>query len=280
MVMLKELYLNSKSELEKAGIESPAFDALCIFESVLGFKGRGYIAVHGGDAVSDEKAGECIKKINQRKTRPLQYVLGQWEFMERTFFVGEGVLIPREDTEVLVRAACDFIGNRSAKVLDLCAGSGAVAVSVALNCPQTEVKAVELSPLAMQYLEKNINALCPDRVQAVYGNVLETPAETENFDVIVSNPPYIPTADIAGLSKDVQCEPFLALDGGEDGLIFYRAILDNYVPLLKKGGLLAVEIGIHQSAEVSHLFEKSGLININVSKDLNGIDRVVLGVKE
>lgn len=279
MVRLKELYLNSKAELEKAGVESPAFDVLCIFEQVFDFNGRGYITVHGDDIVSDEKAEMCINMINERKSRPLQYILGKWEFMGLDFFVGEGVLVPREDTEVLVRTACRFIGEKSAKVLDLCAGSGAVGISVALECANANVKEVEISSLAMDYLKKNIEKLCPKRVEAVYGNVLEAPIGDEKYDVIVSNPPYIPTDDINTLSRDVKCEPLLALDGGKDGLVFYRAILENYLPLLNESGLLAVEIGLDQSQDVCDLFHQYGLCEVEDYKDLNDIDRVIKGIK-
>ncbi|MDR1565566.1 MAG: peptide chain release factor N(5)-glutamine methyltransferase [Oscillospiraceae bacterium] len=276
---LKDFYIAIKQELTKAGIESPAFDALCIFEHVLGFKGRAYLSIKGEESISEASAAKIAHMAEQRKSLPLQYVLGSWSFMDMELELGEGVLIPREDTEVLVRLAGEFIGSAELRVLDLCAGTGAVALGVARLCPKAQLTAVELSPAAFEYLERNIKRHCPERVSALAGDVLAPPQIEGGLDVILSNPPYIPSADIASLQWEVKKEPELALNGGTDGLDFYRAITTLWLPLLNKGGLLAFEVGIGQSEQVAELLKAAGLSCVEGRKDLNGIVRCCCGCR-
>lgn len=208
---------------------------------------------------------------------PLQYILGEWEFYGLTFYVGEGVLIPRPDTEILVEQALCFLKDRpGANVLELCAGSGCVAVTIA-KYADAAVTAVELSPQAFCYLQKNI-ALHSVPVQAVQGDLFAGVAGA--FDLILANPPYIRTGELDALSREVKHEPMLALDGGSDGLRFYRAIAELYRDNLAAGGRLLLEIGYDQRAEVTAILAGAGYQNIICFRDYGGNDRVISAEKQ
>ena len=192
------------------------------------------------------------------------------------------MLIPRPDTEILCETAADFLqknGVSAPRVLDLCAGSGCVGLGIASLYDGVSVTEVEWSDEALAFLRQNAadSGLNATVLQA---DVLtDPPADLGAFDVLVSNPPYIPSAELPTLMPEVQCEPAMALDGGADGLTFYRAIADKWLPLLKAGGLLAVEIGQGQETDVAAIFAAAGLENIAVIPDLAGILRVVSGQK-
>ena len=208
---------------------------------------------------------------------PLQYILGKWEFMGNAFFVDENVLIPRPETELLCECLLDKIGQESI-IYDLCAGSGCIAVSVAKLTGAT-VYAVEKYPHTMEVLKKNIALHNLESVIPVLSDITEAPPrQLSQADVILSNPPYIERRILPSLQTEVQKEPVAALDGGEDGLNFYRAIAANYVPMLKEGGYLAVEIGEGQAAAVQTVFEM--LQHTQTIADYNGIDRVMVFRKE
>lgn len=229
-----------------------------------------------------------MQRINDYKTQllngcPLQYIIGKWEFYSLPLLVGDGVLIPRADTEVLVETVADRLRDiDGAKILDLCAGSGCVGIAVASECKNACVMAVEFDNNAFEWLQKNIDKF-DFNIQAVKADVLKQPDERFSgisFDCIVSNPPYIRTEEIKNLDKQVaDYEPLAALDGGKDGLTFYRSILSNWSPLLKSGGTLAVEIGFDQGKEVAALFRGAGLDNVRIIKDYSNNDRVVMGIK-
>lgn len=248
----------AQKRLADAGIESALFEA----RQIAAFLGN-----------TDE---ETIDAVLSRRIggEPLQYILGEWEFYDLPFYVGEGVLIPRPDTETLAEFAIDKAGTEEITCMDLCSGSGCLAITVDKHCPNATVFAMELSDEAFSYLEKNIERNASS-VRAVKGDVLED--DFGEFDLIISNPPYIKTKDLDILQKEVQREPRMALDGGEDGLSFYRKIAEIWVPHLKRGGTLAVEIGIGQGDDVKKLLEKAGLENIGSLNDLSGIERVVFG---
>lgn len=251
----------AKAYLAEAGIETARFEAkqLC-----------GFLA-DGGEI--DE--GALYSAMTRRKNgEPLQYIIGEWEFYSLPFSVGKGVLIPRPDTEFLCDLGIEFIGDRTARCIDLCSGSGCVAIALDKNCKNAEVFALEKYDEAVFYLEKNI-ARNNSRVKVIKGDV-QVPAKGE-YDLILSNPPYIKRGALAGLQKEVGFEPKTALDGGEDGLMFYREILKNYLPCLKKGGMLAVEIGFDQRDEVVALFCEAGLSSVGSKKDFGGNERVVFG---
>ena len=218
--------------------------------------------------------------INRRlKGEPLQYILGKWSFYKGEFLVGEGVLIPRQDTETLVETAVEFLKEKqNPKVIDLCSGSGCVAISIATEYHGAEVIACEKYENAYSFLKKNITL---NKTQNVKPLLLDITEETlGKADLIVSNPPYITKEDMETLSVEVKREPKTALYGGEDGLYFYRVIAEKWTPCLNKGGMLALEIGIGQEESVKELLRKAGLKNIGTKKDLCGIQRVVFGTAD
>lgn len=237
------------------------------------FESRQFIEEYYG-ILSDT---EILKKVNRRVSGyPLQYIFGNWEFYGLPFSVGEGVLIPRADTEVLVDTAIDLIKKRGfLTVVDLCSGSGAVAVAVEKNT-ETAVTAVEISDKAYEYLIKNIKTN-RSSVVPIKGDATEFRG---SFDLCLCNPPYIKTEEIKDLSKEVKCEPITALDGGEDGLRFYRKITENAKNFLKTGGVLMYEIGYNQADSVSEILSKNGFCDINTVKDLSGNRRVIFGTME
>ncbi len=209
---------------------------------------------------------------------PLQYLLGSWEFYSLPFCVGEGVLIPRADTEILVEQALKFINGRSGlNIIDLCSGSGCVAIATEKNAKGNFVTALEKEQAAYRYLKKNIE-LNRSAVKPMLGDVF-FPNAKEEYSLILSNPPYIKAEQLKHLQKEVLFEPVSALDGGKDGLIFYRAICEKWVPLIKHGGALMVEIGFDQRQEVTEIFQNAGLSSVECVKDYGGNDRVIIGKK-
>ncbi|MDE6726772.1 MAG: peptide chain release factor N(5)-glutamine methyltransferase, partial [Oscillospiraceae bacterium] len=207
------------------------------------------------------------------------YILGEWEFYRLPFKVGEGVLIPRQDTETLVDTAARFLRERDAwarKTLDLCAGSGCIGIALAKTAA-AEVTCVEKSRRAFGYLEENA-ALNHVSVRAVLGDALDENTVTGEYDLIVSNPPYLTESDMRSLQKEVSFEPEAALFGGTDGLDFYRGIIPIYARKLVSGGMIAVEIGMGQESAVSGIFRENGL-DPRLEKDMRGIYRVVYGIK-
>lgn len=266
--------------LEKAGCDSPAFDACCLLEDLAYLpRGRRFEA----DQTPLEET-VCKRALAVAKRRaagePLQYLLGQWDFLSLTLEVGEGVLIPRPDTELLCEVAAAKLRDCHAPtVLDLCAGSGCVGLGVCSLLPCALVTEVELSDAAMEYLKRNVARYPAFQARIVKDDVLCPKQAYTSVDAILSNPPYIPTADLAGLMREVQHEPKMALDGDADGLRFYRAITGHWLPLLKHDGLLAVEVGISQAQDVKAMFEAAGLCEVEIHRDLGGIERVVCGTK-
>lgn len=216
-----------------------------------------------------EKREQALKR--RLNGEPLQYILGEWEFYGLPFFVGEGVLIPRPDTETLIDAVLPLI-NKNSDVLDLCSGSGAIAVTLK-KLTGARVTALEKSPDAVKYLTKNAK-LNNTKIDIITADIFKfTPLQ--KYDLITANPPYIKTGDIDSLQKEVLKEPIEALDGGADGLMFYRKIA-GFVPYLKNGGATAVEIGCDMAKEVSNIFKAAGLCCKTV-KDLSDNDRVIIG---
>lgn len=209
--------------------------------------------------------------------QPLQYILGKWEFMGNDFYVNENVLIPRPETELLCECLADKMNPRSV-VYDVCAGSGCIAVSVAKQSG-AQVYALEKYEGALEVLRQNIALNQARSVQAVPCDITEPVAlDLPAADMILSNPPYIESKTVAGLQQEVLKEPHTALDGGEDGLDFYRAIRQNILPLLKPGGYIAFEIGEGQAPSLRQIF--SDLQLVDVLKDYSGIERVVILRKE
>lgn len=209
---------------------------------------------------------------------PTQYLVGFKEFYGRRFFVDARVLIPRSETELLVEAALrDVPKDTPTRVLDVCTGSGCVAISIAAERPQASVWAVELMPGAMEVAKKNAEALQVDgRVTFFAGDLLAPLPEGAKFDVIVSNPPYVKAGDIPSLQKEVRAEPKEALDGGADGLRLIDRLITEALPRLKSGGLLAMEIGEDQGNAVKELLTRAGGHDVRIEKDLARHDRLAL----
>ncbi len=275
--MLKDLYLKLRGILSEAGIEAPELEARLLIEGVTGMNRASQIA-NSNSEISREIQEKLISMAQKRAEHlPLQYILGKWSFMGFEFKVGEGVLIPRDDTEVLVGLCLDYLKASDGKTaLDLCAGSGAV--SVALDkLANADVTAVELSDKAYNFLLENIKGT---NIKPHKGDIFECyrDFEAKSFDLIASNPPYIKTDEIETLQTEVGYEPKTSLDGGADGLDFYRAIARRWTPLLKSGGAMAFELGEGQAEYVGGLMADHGYINIKTAKDLGGTDRAIIGI--
>ena len=277
MVAVKFLYNKAKEELDKAGISDPAFNSMCLIEKVFNVNKAQLMAEN--ITADDKKGAEFLTLLGRRLSgEPLQYILGEWEFYGYIFKVGKGVLIPRDDTEVLLRLSLDFLKDKqNARVLDLCSGSGALAVAIAKET-DAEVYALEKSAEALPYLCENIN-INKANIEVVAGDVFYCANEfmDKSFDLIISNPPYIITDEIDTLQKEISFEPKTALDGGADGLKFYRGIIKDYASKLKSGGMMAFEIGEGQFEAVKTLMENAGVKNIDFKLDLGGIQRAVYG---
>lgn len=274
-----EAYAIGRKTLAAAGVESPSADALLLLEKAFGVSGRAGLAVRSGEQADPGKAALFEELIVRRTREPLQYIAERWEIDGMALHVGPGVLIPREDTLTLVETACGLLRQMSPapRILDLCAGTGLVGLSIARRIPGAEVVCVEKSPAAMGYLARNIAAYGEGRVTAVEGDVLEKPLIAGPFDGIVSNPPYIRTSDLESLAWEVQCEPRMALDGGRDGLLFYKAICAEWKSLVREGGFIAFEVGYDIPEGVAEVMRRSGMRQICVTKDINGVERCIFG---
>lgn len=277
MVSLKKITDDVKNALKEV-TEDFSFEAREIVKSVFSVSNSDIIA---GKEVEVSRALEIRLEsiISKRKERyPLQYILGSWDFYGREFFVGEGVLIPRADTEIVVEKSLEFLGNKTnPKVLDLCSGSGCIAVTLKLEKCDATVTAVEKSEKAFSYLTKNCDKLkaC---VNCILGDAFECNTD-DDFDLIVSNPPYLTKEDMENLQQEVKSEPHMALYGEEDGLFFYRELTRIYSDKLKKGGMLIYEIGDGQHSLVEEILLQNGFKDISQTKDYNGIIRCVAGIK-
>ena len=240
---------------------------------------RHTIELHDRHAyVSDEDCEKALEMARRRATgEPLQYVLGRWFFLRREFKVGEGVLIPRDDTEVVVGEALKLArAFPSPAIVDLCAGSGIIAITLAKELDDAAVFAVEKSEAAFRYLEENI-ALHQADVKAIHADLSDCVSDFADgtLDMIVSNPPYIRSGDISGLQKEIQYEPRLALDGGESGYDFYEMIISLWTKKLKKGGVIAFEIGEGQFDHIAGLLKDNGYTDIQGTPDIQGVTRAV-----
>lgn len=281
-VTVNSLYKNTKAILKLAKIENYRNEAQLLVSKATGIA-RHQLLILGDKYVTDDSINEIEKLIDRRKCgEPLQYILGEWEFYGLDFKVGEGVLIPRQDTETLVSVALERAKKyNSPRIADLCSGSGCVAISLEKNIEGASVTAVELSDKAIPYLLKNI-ALNDSSVKFIKGDVCDviTMDNLTQLEMIVSNPPYLTESDMKCLQKEVEYEPSMALSAGEDGLDFYRAISALWKDKLVKGGTLAFECGINQHEDIKNILEENGYIDVCFTSDLCGIIRVVSAVKE
>ena len=242
---------------------------------------RVYLMTEGNREMTKEAAETYAAFLNEREGgRPLQYILGECEFMGLPFFVGEGVLIPRADTETLVEAVLETAAREGLKKgLDLGTGSGCIPISLE-KVGGLSMTAVDISPRALGYAERNAERNKAS-VRFFSGDLFRPLPEGEVFDFIVSNPPYIPRGDLAGLMTEVRDhEPENALDGGADGLDFYRRILAESGPYLREGGWIFFEMGYDQGSALMELMKEAGFVRLECRKDLAGLDRVVLGKRK
>lgn len=265
---------------KEKGIESPRLDAEVLLSHILG-RERIYLYVHFDEPLEPAERARYRDAIKQRVQRvPVAYIIGEKEFMGLTFKVTEDTLVPRPDTEILVQAAVERLRARgeAPRFADIGTGSGAICLSVLHFLPKAQADTVDISPAARAIAEENAAALeVADRVTFHTGDLLAPLAGS--YDAILSNPPYIPDDDIAALAPEVRLkEPHTALAGGKDGLDFYRRLTADAPALLKDGGFLALEVGIHQAAPVAALAVPS-FSRTEILKDYAGIERVVIAWK-
>ena len=276
---IKDIIVKYSKELEEIS-PTPRLDVETLLQKVLGVD-RLYILLNLERVLSEDEEQLFNKFINERlNNRPIAYIVGNREFMGLDFFVKEGVLIPRPDTEVLVEEVIKLAKKKDAKnILDIGTGSGAITVSLAKYLENVKVTSVDISDIALEIGKRNaISNEVDDRINFVKSDLFTNIDKETKFDIIVSNPPYIKREVIDTLDKQVKdYEPYNALEGGVDGLDFYRAITKQAKNYLKKGGILAYEVGHDQSENVSKLMEIDGYTNIYTLKDLQQIDRVVIG---
>ena len=277
------LYLDTRQRLREAGVEGAQLEARELLCHAAGKNREQFyrdMALYAPDPVEEKLAALVERRL---AGEPVAYLIGEWEFYGLTLDVTPDVLIPRMDTEVLAERAILLAraAGEGARVLDLCAGSGCVGMVVAANVPTCRVVLADVSEAALKICKGNVrrNELNA-RVTCVQADALQKPdAALWDFDVIACNPPYIPTGDLAGLDVSVRdYEPRSALDGGADGLDFYRAIAAQWGSALRLGGSLLFEVGINQAMDVAALLERSGFEDIQSTQDTQGIPRVVEGV--
>lgn len=270
----RELYNWGHARLAEAGIREATLDARLLLEEVCGTD-RGYMLVHGDEPVSDVQEQAYRDFIFRRGSRiPLQHIVGYQEFMGLRFMVNGDVLIPRQDTEILVEEVMRYLHD-GMRILDMCTGSGCILLSLLQYSNDCVGVGSDISEAALAVARTNAEHLKKDAV-FVQSDLFEN--IEGKYDVIVSNPPYIPTKVIETLEAEVRdYDPMNALDGKEDGLHFYRRIVDKAGEHLYPGGMLFFEIGHDQAEAVKGLMVEAGYVDVSVCKDLGGLDRVVYG---
>ena len=274
---LKEAYQYGQEQLKKAQIEDADLDAWYLLEYVTGVSRAMYFLDMARELSQEEETRYLEFIMVRTKHMPLQHITGVQEFMGLEFKVNEHVLVPRQDTEVLVESVLDILEPKM-RVLDMCTGSGCILISLLRLCGFSDIcgVGVDISKEALEVARKNAEKL---GVDAMFLHSDLFSAVEGQYDVIVSNPPYIRTSVREELKEEVKFhDPYIALDGKEDGLYFYRNIVEKSTQYLKKGGKLFFEIGHDQGEDVSTLMREAGFSNVTVKKDLAGLDRVVFGV--
>lgn len=273
---LSEAYNYGVYFLSANGVDEADFKSLCLCCHCAGIKNNEYEIHKNEDLIIMKKFADMLWQI--KSGEPLQYVIGRWDFYESEFHVGRGVLIPRPETEELTELVIDNAKRFcSPVVFDLCSGSGCIGISIAKALPSSTVYCVEKSEEALQYLLKNAESI--SNVKVVNSDI-NYPSDIKNADIIVSNPPYIKSSDLSVLQSEVQFEPSMALDGGADGLDFYKIIAEKWNSNLKENGMLFLEIGEDQGEAVYEILEKQGFKEIEVIKDMYGNNRMVKSVKK
>ena len=280
-ITYNDLYLDIRRQLRAADSGDPTLEARELVAFACG-KTKEELLRDGRLYVTPEVEAR-VRALVQRHLdgEPTAYLIGEWEFYGLPLDISRDVLIPRPDTEVLAGLAIDFVKTQGeCRVLDLCAGSGCVGLAVAARCPGSRVVLGELSEGALRICRQNIrrNGLSGRVVPMQMDALAPPPAQLGEFRCLVSNPPYIPAGDIPGLDPSVRdFEPHMALDGGEDGLDFYRNLAGEWKNALSVGGKIFLEVGIGQADDVLRLLRTQGFGDLEITKDLNGIPRVVHG---
>ena len=275
---VSEIILETTKKLKEAQIESANLDSRLLLCEFLGID-KVWLIVNSQKEIENlDGFDELVsRRVNHE---PMQYILNRAEFMGLDFYVDSNVLVPRPDTEVLVEKVIEYIGDKKVIFADLGTGSGCIPISILANCKNATGYAFDISAEALKIARRNAESNnVTDRLEFVNMDILTEFPDIE-LDCIVSNPPYIESDVIPGLMEDVRdFEPKLALDGGADGLLFYRRIADKGWHILKNGGLIAFEIGYNQAESVSRILRDKGFVNIEVIKDIAGNDRVVTAIK-
>lgn len=273
----RELYKKSVAKLNDNGMDDTDFEVRVFLQHCFKMSYTDYIM--RADENCDENTCLLFNDLIDKRLQkfPLQYIIGEWDFYGRTFKVGEGVLIPRPETELLVDEVIKFCKNfnkSDVKVLDLCSGSGCIGLTIAKELTDSEVWCVEKSENAFKYLSENAKLLSAENTVCIKGDILNG---FMNFhlpkpDIIISNPPYIRTSEIPELQAEVRFEPHIALDGGKDGYVFYRALSEKWLPFIKSGGGIFVECGEGQADDIAELFKNT---QVQIIQDFQNINRIV-----
>ena len=272
-----EAYNFCKKKLHAAKIEDYAFESRVIIRHITGLN-NSQILTSYSNKLTEYQENNLIAIIHQREVRyPLQYILGEWSFYGRDFFVGPGVLIPRSDTETLIDVALQLAKEKETpKILDLCAGSGCIGITLAAERKDAQVTLLEKYNEAISFLQKNVRRNSTENATVLQGDVFQN-NDTEKYDLIVSNPPYVTQDEMKELSEEVKFEPETALLAQDNGLEFYKEIAESYKKNLVTGGSLCFEVGYKQSDAVREILERSGYTDVSVKKDANDVERVVFG---
>ncbi len=277
-MQIKDVIRKGMIELKVNGIQEPNLKARLLMQHILN-KPRQYLLVHDTDMLTLRQQVDYFKAIKKLKQGvPLQHITNMQEFMKLNFYVSQDVLIPRPDTEILVEEVINIAKKiRAKKILDLCTGSGAIAVSLAKYIEDSQITATDISEKALRVAKLNAkNNEVEDKITFLKSDLFKE-IPKEKYDIIVSNPPYIRKEEIERLDREVKKEPHIALDGGEDGLDFYREIIHNSEEYLKFNGYLCLEIGYDQKIDVIEFIENEEKYKDTYSKkDLYGNDRIVI----
>lgn len=271
----------TQEHLEQNGMEAASFESRVLLETVLGLDSGTVLPPETTLSPHQER---MLAQLTARRCagEPLQYLCGQWEFFGLPFEVGEGVLIPRQDTETLVETVLEIRhGNTQTQLLDLCSGSGCIPAAISVHLPGVTGCCVEISEKAMAFLRKNVDRHAP-QLAIVSGDVCAPDAAflkacERRFDVVTCNPPYLTAEDMRHLQKEVAHEPETALYGGIDGLDFYRRLIPLWKPCLADGGVMVFEVGAGQAEDVCRMMRQAGFVDCRSVQDYTGIARVVVG---
>lgn len=274
---IKELIEYGKNTLNKNEVQDSSIISRILAEYILNFNRQEIIANLDKEVKEEQRVRYYLALIEIIQGMPIQYITNKQEFMKLDFYVDENVLIPQPDTEILVEKAIEEAKKiENVEILDMCTGSGCIGISIAKNIENAKVTLVDISKYAIEIAKKNaLRNKVESQLTFIQSNMFEK--VEKKFDIIVSNPPYIKTDVIPKLDKQVQNEPHIALDGGKDGLKFYKIIIEEAQKYLKENGKLILEIGYDQKEEVENLIKQSGQYKkIEVIKDLSQNDRVII----